>query len=121
MALRYEGMNERSGPLRFLGHDMVFLPPLAKTLYAKARSTGLRASTRTTIYPPANLCRRGFTLSCNAKVHRAAPFLLVTCPNDAGSVSYSSSWRCKVSDCREVQGTAVLRASKMLVGSLCQG
>ena len=71
MALRYEGMNKRSGPPRFLGCDMVVSPPLVKTSGAKARSTGLRASTRTTIYPPVDLCRRGAALSCNAEVQAA--------------------------------------------------
>ena len=71
MALWYGGMNRRSGPPRLLRHDMVVLSRLARTSDAKARSTGLRASTRTTIYPSANLCRRGAILSCNAKVHAA--------------------------------------------------
>ena len=71
IALRYEGMDKRCGLSRFFGSDMVVLPRLAKTSDVKARSTGLRASTRTTIYPPANLCRRGAILSCNAKVHAA--------------------------------------------------
>jgi hypothetical protein len=55
-AFRNEGINRRCGLSRFIGRDMVVLPPLAKTSDAKARSTGLRASTRITIYPPANLC-----------------------------------------------------------------